>query len=104
MINRYGPIMDTNWVLPLGPDRTRVHMDYYFEETEGEAAQDFIDRSLQASDEVQHEDVAICEAVQAGLASASFLPGRYSVKRQAGEHAFHRLLAADLREAAGIDP
>ncbi len=102
MINRYGPIMDTNWVLPIGPDRCRVLMDYYFESTEGAEAGDFIDRSLQASDEVQREDVEICEAVQVGLASESFVPGRYSVKRQAGELHFHRLLAADLRAAAGL--
>ncbi len=104
MINRYGPIMDTNWVIPLAPDRTRVHMDYYFEKTDGEEAGDFIDRSLQASDEVQQEDVEISESVQAGLASTSFVSGRYSVKRQAGEHHFHRLLAADLRAEVGVEP
>ncbi|HXI04367.1 MAG TPA: aromatic ring-hydroxylating dioxygenase subunit alpha [Candidatus Saccharimonadales bacterium] len=100
MINRYGPMMDTNWVVPLAPDRTRVHMDYYFEETEGERAREFIERSLAASDVVQREDIGICESVQQGLASSSFESGRYSVKRQAGEHHFHRLLAADLRTPA----
>ena len=35
MINVYGGVMDTNLVLPLGPDRCRVIFDFYFRETEG---------------------------------------------------------------------
>jgi choline monooxygenase len=40
--------------------------------------------------------MAICEAVQKGLASRGYLAGRLSVRREAGEHLFHRLLYADL--------
>lgn len=95
MINRYGPIMDTNWVLPRGHDRTEVIFDYYF--APGEASQaEFVERSLAASDTVQQEDIGICESVQHGLESSSYDKGRYSVKREMGEYHFHRLLAADL--------
>jgi len=99
MINRYGSIMDTNWVLPLGPSSTRVVIDFFFERTEGEEARAFIDESIRASHRIQLEDVAISESVQRGLGSSFFDRGRYSAKRQMGEHHFHRLLAADLAGA-----
>jgi len=95
MINRYGPIMDTNWVLPRGHGETEVVFDYYFIDPSAEDP-GFVDKSVAASDTVQQEDGKICESVQRGLESASYDRGRYSVKREAGEHHFHRLLAADL--------
>jgi choline monooxygenase len=98
MINRYGPMMDTNWVIPHGHDETEVIFDYYFTP---ETARDseFVEKSLAASDVVQKEDVDICESVQRGLGSASYDRGRYSVKREQGELHFHRLLAQDFRAA-----
>jgi choline monooxygenase len=35
--------------------------------------------------------------VQRGLKSRAYGAGRLSVRREAGEHLFHRLLAADLK-------
>jgi choline monooxygenase len=35
--------------------------------------------------------------VQRGLTSRAYSAGRLSVRREAGEHLFHRLLHADLR-------
>jgi choline monooxygenase len=95
MINRYGPIMDTNWVLPREHNQTEVIFDYYFDESRA-GDTDFVARSLEASDAVQQEDIAICESVQRGLESSAYDRGRYSVKREMGEYHFHRLLAADL--------
>jgi len=96
MINRYGPWMDTNWVLPRGEDETEVLFDYYLDATHaGDEA--FIAKSLAASDVVQQEDIDICGSVQRGLGSSSYDRGRYSVRREMGEHHFHRLLAADFR-------
>ncbi|HEU4365245.1 MAG TPA: SRPBCC family protein [Candidatus Krumholzibacteria bacterium] len=96
MINRYGPMMDTNWVIPRGHDETLVIFDYYFT-PETAADEEFVEKSLAASDVVQLEDVEICESVQKGLGSSSYDQGRYSVKREMGEHHFHRLLAEDFR-------
>jgi choline monooxygenase len=98
MINRYGPMMDTNWVIPHGHDETEVIFDYYFTPETARDAQ-FVEKSLAASDVVQKEDVDICESVQKGLASASYDRGRYSVKHEQGELHFHRLLARDFRGA-----
>lgn len=100
MINRYGNIMDANWVIPLSHQQTRVIFDYYFLDTEGAEAEAFIKRSILASDVVQREDTDICEAVQVGLSSSSYDRGRYSPVREMGEYHFHRLLAADL--ATGV--
>jgi choline monooxygenase len=98
MLNLYQGVMDTNLVLPLGPDRCRVVFDFYFAET---AAPDFIARSIEVADQIQREDAGICEEVQRGLASRSFQTGRFSVKREAGGYHFHRLLARRLQAAAG---
>jgi choline monooxygenase len=95
MINRYGSIMDTNWVLPLAHDRTLVIIDFYFENTDGAQAQEFITKSIAASDVVQNEDVDISESVQRGLWSSSYDKGRYG-KLELGEHHFHSLLAKDF--------
>ncbi len=102
MINRYGPMMDTNLALPLGPDRTLVLFDYYFAP---ELAEDetFVERSLTSSDVVQQEDIHICESVQRGLHSRAYDRGRYSVTREIGALHFHRLLAEELGVAQPAD-
>jgi choline monooxygenase len=90
--------MDTNVVLPLGPNRCRVIFDFYFAQTEGAAAQQFIAESIRVAHQIQLEDVGICEEVQRGLASRSFDTGRFSVRREAGGYHFHRLLARQLQQ------
>jgi choline monooxygenase len=96
MINIYQGVMDTNLVLPLGPDRCRVIFDYYFADTAGADAEKFIDNSIAVAHQVQLEDIGVCEEVQRGLKSRSFSTGRFSVKREAGGYHFHRLLARSL--------
>ena len=32
MINRYGPVMDTNYVIPISHDKTLVVFDFFFDE------------------------------------------------------------------------
>lgn len=93
MLNRYGPIMDTNWVIPLGPEKCMTVFEYFFEDP---SDQDFIARSLEASHQVQLEDIAICESVQRGLRSRAYDEGRYAPSLEVGEYAFHHWLARDL--------
>ncbi|MFQ5748348.1 MAG: aromatic ring-hydroxylating dioxygenase subunit alpha [Planctomycetota bacterium] len=97
MLNRYGPILDTNRVFPLAPGRCRVVFDWFVapEATAGDAR--FLERSLRASEKVQEEDTWICAAVQEGLASGSYDRGRYAPALEHGMHHFHRLLARDLQ-------
>jgi choline monooxygenase len=99
MLNWYQGALDTNLVLPLGVERTLVVFDFYFEDV-SEAARERNAQSVALSERIQHEDVGVCLSVQRGLASGAYEAGRLSVRREAGEHLFHRLLAADLRAAA----
>lgn len=95
MINRYGEAMDVNLVLPRGTSQCEVVFAFYFTPTVSAAAER-VAAAIASSDEVQREDVWICESVQRGLASGGYIPGRYSVLRQAGERAFHVRLAREL--------
>ena len=96
MINCYAEAMDTNLVVPRGVDRTDVIFDYYFADVSDSARAHNL-ASIAVSERIQDEDVAICESVQRGLRSRAYTAGRLSVRREAGEHLFHRLLHADLR-------
>jgi choline monooxygenase len=99
MLNRYGPCLDSNHVVPLGPDRCRVDYEFYFLDTDGPEAQAFIEASIAQSDITQREDIAICESVQRGLGARSYDRGRYAPELEQGEHHFHRLLSTAYRKA-----
>jgi choline monooxygenase len=99
MINIYDEVMDTNFVIPRGGDKTEVIFDYYFADVSDSAREKNL-ASIAVSEQIQAEDVAICQSVQRGLNSRVYNNGRLSVRREAGEHLFHRLLHADL--SAGL--
>jgi choline monooxygenase len=96
MINCYGGYMDTNLVIPLDVDHCRVIFDFYFSDV-SESRREYNAQSIAVGDRVQDEDLGICEDVQRGLKSRAYGAGRLSVRREAGEQLFHRLLAADLK-------
>jgi phenylpropionate dioxygenase-like ring-hydroxylating dioxygenase large terminal subunit len=100
MINHYQGYMDTNLVLPVDVDHCRVIFDFYFAEID-DSHDEYNRQSVAVGARVQEEDLGICEAVQQGLKSRAYKAGRLSVRREAGEHLFHRLLAADLRAGIG---
>jgi len=97
MLNVMPGRMQTNRVLPIGPERCRVEFDYYY--LTDPAAMARIDEDRAFSDAVQHEDIAICESVQKGLASGFYEAGRLSPKREKGVWHFHER----LREAYARD-
>jgi len=108
MINAYEGVMDTNLVVPLDVDKCAVIFDYYFADVSA-TAESHNRQSVAVSEKVQDEDMAICDSVQRGLNSRAYVAGRLSVRREAGEHLFHRLLHADLTAAidnvgAGLQP
>ena len=55
---------------------------------------------LNFSDEVQFEDLTICEDVQRGMASGSYQPGRLNPLRENAVHHFHEMLRKVYREAS----
>jgi choline monooxygenase len=96
MMNYYEGMLDTNLVRPLEVDRTEVVFDFYFADLSESARQKNL-ASIDVGDRIQQEDLDICESVQRGLGSRAYQTGRLSVRREAGEHLFHRLLYADLK-------
>jgi choline monooxygenase len=101
MFNVYQGVMDTNLVLPLAVDRTAVVFDFYFSGVD-EGSRERNRQSINVGEKIQDEDVAICESVQRGLQSRAYGAGRLSVRREAGEHLFHRLLFTDVKR--GLNP
>jgi len=97
MLNILPGRLQTNRVLPLGPQRCRVDFDYYYPADAHAAAADG-DRKF--ADEVQTEDIAICEAVQRGLSSGSYVAGRLNPTRESGVWHFHELVRAALRASS----
>ena len=96
MMNCYEGYMDTNLVVPLDVDHCRVIFEFYFNDVT-ESRRAYNAQSIAVGDRVQDEDLGICEDVQRGLKSRAYGAGRLSVRREAGEQLFHRLLAADLK-------
>lgn len=96
MLNVYADNYSTNLIVPLSAERTLTVFEWYFADHELEATQDALRRTVEFSDEIQIEDINICEAVQRGLRSRTYTHGRYSVKRENGVHHFHGLLAEYL--------
>jgi choline monooxygenase len=100
MLNIYAGVMDSNLVLPLSVDRCRVIFDFFFAEGTSE---DFMRESVIVAEQVQAEDIGVCEEVQRNLNSRSYATGRYSVKRENGGYYFHQMLgrAIQARNCAG---
>ncbi len=96
MINWYQGSLDTNLVIPHGVDKTEVIFDFYFSDISEEARGANL-ASIAVGQLIQDEDERICRSVQRGLGSRAYDAGRLSVRREAGEHLFHRLLHADLK-------
>src|SRR5437660_6679097 len=100
MFNHYEGYLDTNLVIPVDVDHCRVIFDYYFSDL-SEAGRAYNEQSGAVGNQVQDEDLGICEAVQRGLKSRAYGAGRLSVRREAGEHLVHQVLAADLKSGLG---
>ena len=100
MLNIMPGRLQTNRILPLGPGRCRVEFDYYYAQDGQATARIAADQSF--SDEVQVEDIAICEAVQKGLASGFYDAGRLCPKREGGVWHFQNLLRAAYADDAGV--
>ena len=98
MLNILPGRLQTNTVIPLGVDRCRVLFDSYYADAADDGRRD---ADIAFSDEVQHEDLGICEDVQRGFASGSYVPGRLNPLRETGVHHFHELLRAAYRDATG---
>ena len=91
MLNIYLDMLQINVIVPLSHDRTLTIFEWYFRDP-GSKKQE-IEETIAFSDEIQLEDIEICEAVQSGLRSSTYETGRYSPARENGVHLFHGLYA-----------
>lgn len=98
MVNIYPDNISLNLVLPLGPDRTYTLFDWFVRHGETPS----LDETIRFSDQVQKEDIAICELVQKGLRSRHYNRGKYCPKRENGVHHFHSLWYESLKGEAGV--
>lgn len=93
MLNIYEGQLQTNVVIPVDVDHTIVRFDWFARAPLPDPQTDERFRALLAfSEEVQHEDAQICEAVQRNFGSRAFERGRYSAERESGLHLFHQLV------------
>jgi choline monooxygenase len=99
MLNVYPDNFSTNLILPLGHDRTLTIFEWFFPNPDRPEVREALRQTIELSDEIQREDIAICEAVHRGLRSQTYQSGRYSVSRESGLHHFHGLLIRALRRA-----
>ena len=100
MLNILPGRLQTNRVIPLDAQHCRVEFDYFYPDNDDAAELARREQDHVFSDEVQAEDIAICEAVQRGLASGSYVAGRLNPKRESGVHHFQELLREALRDSA----
>lgn len=99
MLNCYPDNVSLNIVLPVEPERSLAIFEWYLPETDHASAA--AKASVEFSDQIQVEDVGICEAVQRNLRSRSYTRGRFSVKQEKGVHAFHRMYGEMMTVSAG---
>ncbi len=78
-------------MLPLEAERSLAIFEWYLPEKDHTTPA--AKASVEFSDQIQIEDVGICEKVQKNLHSRSYSRGRFSVKQEKGVHAFHRMYA-----------
>ncbi len=99
MLNVYPDNISTNLIVPIAHDKTLTIFEWFFHDVANAKVQERIQRAIAFSDEVQQEDIGLCENVQRGLRSSTYDRGRYSVKRENGVHHFHMLLGEFLGRA-----
>jgi choline monooxygenase len=99
MLNIYPDNISTNLIVPLSHEKTLTIFEWFFHDVSSEKARERIQKAVGFSDEVQQEDIALCQSVQKGLRSATYERGRYSVKRENGVHHFHMLLREFLERS-----
>ena len=83
--------------MPIYAERTLTVFEWYFKDPELPDQIEKIRKTVEFSDEIQLEDIKICESVQRGLRSRTYDRGCYSVKRENGVHHFHGLLVECLK-------
>jgi choline monooxygenase len=91
MIDDYPDNISTNIVKPLGHEKIVLKFDWWFKD---DANQEMMDSMIEFADQVQQEDIDICNDVQRNLKSRVYDVGRFSGRYENGVHHFHALVHA----------
>ncbi len=80
MFNIYQDNMSSNVILPIGVDRTLTIFEWYFAEPGTGPGWESMQQTIAFSDQIQQEDIVLCEQVQRGLRSRAYDTGRFSAQ------------------------
>jgi choline monooxygenase len=89
MIDEYPDNLSVNVVKPVGHEKTLLTFEWYFNAKVDEDARESM---VKMADEIQYEDIEICEYVQQNLKSRSYQRGRFSARHENGVHHFQALV------------
>ena len=98
MMNILPGRLQTNLVLPISHNMTRVIFDYYYLDV-CDPALSRIEEDIRSADLIQKEDVDICEHVQKGLESVAYDKGRFSAEMESAVHHFQSWLKGEMMKA-----
>ncbi|MBL8157067.1 MAG: aromatic ring-hydroxylating dioxygenase subunit alpha [Anaerolineae bacterium] len=90
MIDTYPDNISVNLLKPVAVDKTLLTFEWYFRDDVPDEARESM---VKFADEIQYEDIEICEYVQTNLKSRSYHTGRFSARHENGVHHFQGLVA-----------
>lgn len=99
MIDDYPDNLSTNIVKPLGHDKILLKFDWWFPHDMDHSA---MESMIEFADQVQYEDIAICDEVQRNLKSRAYATGRFSGRYENGVHHFQSLTHAFVNSVDSI--
>lgn len=91
MLNILPNRMQVNVIEPVNASSCIVHFDYYYTNLKEALESGLVKDDLAYSEEIQQEDIEICEEVQKGLLSPAYDRGRFSPDREEGVWHFQEL-------------
>lgn len=94
-LNLYPTGMNIERMVPLGPNRTKLVYNFFFQDV-SPAAEPTIEAAIEAGHQVAREDIRICEAVQRNLDSGLYDTGRLSPRHENGVWYFQELVREAL--------
>ncbi len=103
MLNILPGRLQTNLILPVSENTCKVIFDYYYTDLDTDKTRKMILQDLEFSDQIQEEDITICQYVQKGLGSGSYEAGRLCNKRETGVYHYQELIRKVFREAISSD-
>jgi choline monooxygenase len=96
MLNIYLGMLQINVIVPISHDRTLTIFEWYFPDPGTPDSWNTLNDSMVFSEEIQREDIELCEIVMRNMKAGIYDRGRFSAKRENGVHHFQGLLCEFL--------